>query len=328
MILPWLPFLVLIQLATKLPQDGELNIPESGNGVPDLLDELEFGMTWAMSMQADDGGVYWRLASRYFDQVLPKDVTLPRIIYEKTTRATAQFAGMAAIHSRLLRPYNTARADEVLAAGIKAWDFIQSHESYPPEGIAYRNPSEMPGGGEYSSTTSLPDQFWASAELYRTTGDIRFQDAYTDLRSRIVVDPSASPGSTYMYWAMAMSDHPNIDVVERETARRILMSAADQKLERGAGHPYRVPKHPHIPWSGWHGQSGSVIYAPVFLQAYYLTGNKTYSDAAFTSVDMSLGANPLSQSFITGIGHKPVLDPLDRVSLDDGIEQPVPGMPR
>ena len=88
-------------------------------------------------MQADDGGVYWRLCSREFDQTLPQDVTLPRIIYEKTTRATAQFAGMAAIHSRLIRQYDSVRADQVLAAGEKAWDFIQTHVSYPPEGVAY-----------------------------------------------------------------------------------------------------------------------------------------------------------------------------------------------
>ena len=44
---------------------------------------------------------------------------------------------MAAIHSRLIRQYDSARADQVLAAGEKAWDFIQTHVSYPPEGVAY-----------------------------------------------------------------------------------------------------------------------------------------------------------------------------------------------
>jgi hypothetical protein len=43
------------------PQDNDLNIPESGNGIPDLLDELDFGMNFALSMQDSDGGVYWRL---------------------------------------------------------------------------------------------------------------------------------------------------------------------------------------------------------------------------------------------------------------------------
>jgi hypothetical protein len=124
-----------------------------------------------------------------------------------------------------------------------------------------------------------------------------------------------------------MSDHEDVDVVLQEIARRSLMSEADRKLERAANHPYRVPKHPHIPWSGWHGQSGSVIYAPALLQGYYLTGNTTYLDAAYETLDMSFGANPLSQSFVTGLGHKPVLDPLDRISLDDGVDTPVPGMP-
>lgn len=41
-----------------------------------------------------------------------------------------------------------------------------------------------------------------------------------------------------------MSDHPNVDVVARENARRGIMGSADQKIQRAAGHPYRVPKHP------------------------------------------------------------------------------------
>jgi len=280
-----------------------------------------------MSMQASDGGVYWRLCSRTWDHVLPSDVELPRMIYEKTTRATAMFAGMAAIHSRLIRPYNSARADEVLEAGEKAWEFLQTHESYPPEGTTYTNPTEYPGGGTYADSSSYFNQLWGAAELYRTTGNATYQDAYKELLTLAHLDPSAAPSSTYMWWAMVMSDHDNVDVVLRENARRAIMGAADMKIERAAIHPYRVPKHPYIQWSGWHGQSGSVIYAPALLQAYYLSGNITYSNEAYMSIDMSFGANPMSQCFVTGLGHKPVTDPLDIISRDDGVDIPVPGMP-
>lgn len=278
-------------------------------------------------MQDSDGGVYWRLCSQFFDQVPPQNVTEPRIIYEKTTRATAQFAGMAAIHARLIRPYNTDRADQVLAAGEKAWEFLQTHESYPAEGTFYQNPTEYSGGGTYSKKTSLPDQLWAAAELFRTTGNATYQDGYATLYSQTTIDPTAAPGGTYMWWAMAMSNHSTVDVVQRERARRGIMWAADHKIENAAAHPYRVPKHVFIQYSGWHSQSGSVINAPALLQAFYLTGNSTYANEAYMTLDMSLGANPLSQSFITGIGHKPVLDPLDRISLDDGVDTPIPGMP-
>jgi hypothetical protein len=49
------------ELAPAKFSDNMLNIPESGNGIPDLLDEAEYGLdVWTRSMTAD-GGVSGRL---------------------------------------------------------------------------------------------------------------------------------------------------------------------------------------------------------------------------------------------------------------------------
>jgi len=102
--------------------DGELGLPESGNGIPDILDELRWGMDWAMQMQDSDGGVYWRVSSGHWDLGLPADVSEPRFLYEKTTRATAQFAAMAAVYARLMAPYDQADANA-------AWAMTQSEHA-------------------------------------------------------------------------------------------------------------------------------------------------------------------------------------------------------
>ena len=39
------------------------NLPESGNGVPDLLDEMKWELDWMLKMQDTDGGVYHKLTS-------------------------------------------------------------------------------------------------------------------------------------------------------------------------------------------------------------------------------------------------------------------------
>jgi endoglucanase len=308
--------------------DDELGIPESGNGIPDLLDELGWGMDWALSMQdPSDGGVYWRLCSANWDWGMPSGVSEPRLIYEKTTRATAELAAMGAIYARLIAPYDAQRAMSVLDAGRAAWQFLQSHPSYPPEGQHYQNPAELPGGGTYSVSTSLPDQLWAAAELYRTTGELAFQDAYRDLRARANIDISGAPTSTFAFWAMAMTDHDGRDVLEQEEARRAIMIAADQKLDWAEQHPYRVPKHPSIQYSGWHSVSGSVMVSLALFQAYHLSGEPTYAELAWLTPGMTLGANPLSRSFISGVGARLPQDPLDRISLSDDVDAPVRGMP-
>ncbi len=39
----------------------DFNIPESGNGLPDLLDEVKWELEWLEKMQDDDGGVFLKM---------------------------------------------------------------------------------------------------------------------------------------------------------------------------------------------------------------------------------------------------------------------------
>jgi endoglucanase len=307
--------------------DGELNIPESGNGIPDILDELGFGMDWALSMQdTSDGGVYWRLTSGDWDRGLPAAVTQPRFIYEKTTRATAQFAAMGALYARLIAPYDAARAATVLSAARSAWNYVQTHPAWPAEGTRYTNPDQYPGGGEYAVASSKPALLWAAAELYRTTGETNFQDAYRGLIAKIAIDVTAGSRETFPHWALVMAKYANRDPILAEEARRAILTGADTQRAWAAQNPYRAAKHPNPQYTGWSNFSASVMAALPLLQAHHLTGLPIYRDGAWIAANVILGANPLSRSFITGIGARPPLDPLDLVSLNDAQDPPVRGL--
>jgi hypothetical protein len=306
--------------------DGELGVPESGNGIPDILDELGFGMRWATQMQDTDGGVYWRVSSAQWDMGLPADVSEPRFRYEKTTRATAQFAAMAAVYARLIAPYDAADANAALAAAEHAWQFANTAPVYPPEGTLYQNPAEYPGGGTYAVKSAKPDLLWAAAELYRATGDSGYQDAYRTLLTETAPDLSAAPYSTFAHWAMTRANHPGRDILLVESARRGVMLAADIKLTRAAQDAYRSPKHPAIELTGWGNFSTSPIDALALLQGWHLSGEPVYLDTALQALDIILGANPQSRVYLTGIGAAPVQDPLDRISLNDANAEPLAGL--
>ena len=89
----------------------DTNIPESGNGVPDLVDELKWELDWLLKMQDTDGGVFNRVAGRSFDNGPdpPGSDNQPRFYTAKTTWATATasagFAHAARVYDRFDRHF-------------------------------------------------------------------------------------------------------------------------------------------------------------------------------------------------------------------------------
>ena len=66
------------------------NIHESGNGVPDILDEARFELEWMMKMQASDGGAYHKVSCETFPgYVMPTKETAPLIVTPVSSTATA-----------------------------------------------------------------------------------------------------------------------------------------------------------------------------------------------------------------------------------------------
>src|SRR5450432_2393825 len=83
------------------------NIPESGNDVPDILDEALYNIRWMLSMQdPNDGGVYNKCTNAAFDPMVSPGVTkLPRYVVQKGTAATLDVAAVMAQASRIFKKY-------------------------------------------------------------------------------------------------------------------------------------------------------------------------------------------------------------------------------
>jgi endoglucanase len=83
------------------------NIPESNNGVPDLLDEVIWNLRWMLTMQDPaDGGVYHKLTNPRFDgMVMPDAAKNPRYVVQKNTIATLDFVAVTAQSGRILKAF-------------------------------------------------------------------------------------------------------------------------------------------------------------------------------------------------------------------------------
>ncbi len=313
----------------KFP-DKAWNIPESGNGVPDLLDEARWELDWLMRMQSPDGGVYHKLTSQKWFQGMPQDETNPRYFFERTTHDTASAAAVFASASRLWRPFDTHTSDLYLQRALKAWDFLKLHPRAVPEG-GFHNPSGN-ATGEYRDADDVDNRLWAAAELYRTTGKPEYREYFEAWWTKSPAHPWGwndwQHFSRCAYWAYMRSAWPDGNAAVKEDIRKALIRNAEAVFSLTYANPYRNGARLDVPdWIGWGAFTQSTRYAFVLLQAWTVTKDERFRTAALLNLDAQLGAHPLSLCFITGLGSVSPKDPLHLPSLYDGVTAPVPGLP-
>jgi endoglucanase len=299
-----------------------LNLPESGNGLPDLLNEALWNLEWMATMQdPNDGGVYHKLTNKTFDPfVMPDKATGTRYVVQKTTAAALDFAAVMAVASRVLKPFDAqapGRSARYLAQAESAWRWAQQNPK-----VLYRQPSDIKTG-EYGDK-SVDDEFaWAAAELLISTG----KDAY-----RAPAMASAPAGKAAPDWAevralgwISLVQHRDglPKGADASAARERILATADALAARWQASPYRLSMaNADFVWG-----SNAVLMnqAMVLVQAYRLQPKPAYLNAAQSALDYVLGRNPLGNSYVTGFGAVSTRHPHHRPSEADGIEAPVPG---
>ncbi|MFT7723505.1 MAG: glycoside hydrolase family 9 protein [Roseateles sp.] len=299
-------------------QAQHLDIPESGNALPDLLDEVLWNLEWMLAMQDPaDGGVYHKLTNKGFDgAVMPADATGERYVVQKSTAAALDFAAVMAQASRVFAAFEAQRPGlpaRMRAAAERAWAWAQAH----PQAI-YRQPPDV-HTGDYGDER-LDDEFaWAGAELWVSTGDARYRP---DLARLAIGVPfwGDVKGLAWITLAQHRDRLPPADAA-LASARVLSLSAGLSAAWRASA--YRVGMGAaDYDW----GSSSSVLNRALMLvQGHRLKPDAGTLAAAQALFDHVLGRNPLGRSLVTGFGERPPLHPHHRPSEADGVEAPVPG---
>lgn len=298
-----------------------LNIPESGNGVPDLLDEVYWNLDWMLSMQdPNDGGVYHKLTNKNFDPVImPHEANEPRYVVQKTTGAALNFAAVMAVASRAYADYEhqyPGLSARMRRAAEAAWVWARAN----PDRL-YRQPEDI-STGTYGDR-SLADEFvWAAAELFITTGDDRYY-ADMNLTEAAIGVPSWSNVSG-LPW-ISLSHHlDKLSDDARQLVRTRVDQLAQQLQENTEKSAYRVAMQPKD--FIWGSNAVALNQAMMLLQGYRLTSHPEYLASAQSLLDYTLGRNPVDYSFVTGFGYRTPMHIHHRPSEADGIVEPVPGL--
>ncbi len=314
-------------------KDQDLNIPESGNAVPDLLDEVLWNLRWMLTMQDHDGGVYHKLTTAAFEgMVMPEDGHDQRYVVQKGTAAALDFAAVMAQASRIYKAYDQefpGLADSCLTAATRAWEWAQQHPAvvYDQEAMNQKHKPEVTTGA-YGDKEFKDEFIWAAAELYITTQEQAYYTAVKMLPDQEMPLPSWAQVRLLGYYTLLRHSKALTPVAKKDLPelQKRMISFADQLMEGAAQRAYRTVMGKTEKDYIWGSSAVAANQGIALLQAYKLTNDRKYLQAALSNLDYLLGRNATGYSFVTGYGDKPIMNPHHRPSVADEIAEPVPGL--
>jgi endoglucanase len=304
----------LLEMLPKAIAGDQLIIPESGNGIRDLLDEIRYELDWVATMQDEDGGVFHKLTALNFaDFIMPEEYELDRYIIGKGTSSSLNFAAVMAQASRVFAEIDPDFSSRILISAERAWEWALENDSIP-----FRNPEDV-FTGEYGDDQFDDDFYWAAAELYVSTGKENYLEAIGSNDQAYIHQITNS----WKFFIRNMGFHtllitaPDLDPALREKH----LALSDEILTNMASIPYGIS----IDHFEWGSNSDVLNQAMILCIAHHLSGDQKYLDGAIRNTDYIFGKNATGYSFLTGFGSKQVMHPHHRPSGADAIDEPVPG---
>jgi endoglucanase len=305
-----------------------LDIPESTNSTPDILDEIRWNLDWMLTMQDEDGGVWHKQTSEHFaDFVLPENDKLVNYVIGtgkdpfKSSTATADFAAVMAIAARVYKPFDAAYASNCLAAAEKAWAWLLKNPN-----VTFRNTGDVVTGG-YGDNDARDEFLWAAAELWRTTRQVEYEvlflNSYAQLLPAINLGPPGWPKvASLALWTYLLTDGANKDAAA--AIRQLTLKTAEEIVDRTNKNGYRVSlTTKDYVW----GSNGVVAnYGVQLLVANHIKPDTRYAETALENLHYLLGRNTFSLSWVTQLGENSFRHPHHRPSEADRNSEPWPGL--
>jgi endoglucanase len=299
----------------------DLDIPESGDAIPDLLDEALWNLEWMLTMQdPNDGGVYHKLTNKEFDgMVMPHEATAARYVVQKSTAAALDFAAVMATASRVFIAYETQRpglSARMRSAAESAWRWALAHPD-----VVYVQPADIRTGG-YNDGQLADELAWAAAELYITTGEDSYYAAMRATNTDNIV-PSWSQVSGLAWLSLAHHRDALTGAADQTLIRARVVGLANTLRDSWQASAYRVGMDAED--FVWGSNAVALNKAIVLLAAYRLEKERGHLDAAQAMFDYVLGRNATDVAQVTGFGSRSTLHPHHRPSIADTVVAPVPG---
>lgn len=280
----------------------DFGIPESGNGLPDLLDEVKYQYDWLVKMQDSDGGVFIKMGNlrdrrgddrRYYG---PKDTGA-------TITSCMNFAHGSRVFGRF-KPWK-AFAESLKQRALRAWDYYRTHPR------TYNLDAGEISAGIANRSAEEQDQLEAVAaiHLFALTGKKEFHDAVLAKAAalRQLKEPIWSPYGSGI--GEALTDYLSLPNADKKLSSRIRAQlAASARSARFAPQPeadlYRAWMNPEAYHWGSNTVRASFGFASLLATDFGGLDSASQSRLKQRARDMLHsfhGVNPLSATLLTNM---------------------------
>ena len=311
--------------------DGQQHIPESGNGIPDIIDEAAWGVEVWRRAQLPNGGVgCWLEATSHPKEDNPSKDKQRYYAALPTRHSTIQYSAHASL---LARAYLKCGAEDKAKLFQESAEKAFKYAINPENQVKYSWKHNLGGGktAEYSyvEPPDIPVEmiFKAALNLYELTNDKYYKKFLTRQNFESILSQLNYPLNPFFLTEILSSGKDFFGFAERY--KGAVMREADKWREYQKALAYRnlnfPSNHPFFKTLSW-GNAIPFKKGRLFLMAFRISGRYTYRDAALLLNDWLHGCNPMGRSLTTGTGKNCPIRILSLPSYTDGILPPLPGI--
>ncbi|MDD3885387.1 MAG: glycoside hydrolase family 9 protein [Victivallaceae bacterium] len=312
--------------------DGQLDIPESGNGIPDIIDEAAWGVDVWRRLQSPDGGIgCWIEAVSHPGVMEPALDPLRYYLAMPTRKSSLEYCVSAAMLARAYRKCGADKQGELFfESARRAWKY--AHEA---KAQVRKFASDKYGTITYTEPDGLPAQleFKAALNLFLYSGDPEYDNVLTMKMLKAALEYSRLDMQPFLLAELA-EEQPRMFEFSSQF-RKMVRGEAAKLLASQSELNYRTLNFKldsmYFTYLGF-GRGIPVNRGAFLLLAWYIDKDDRCRDGAFLADDWMGGANPMGRTFTTGLGYVYPVRPLSHPCIylssraDDPIADPIPGL--
>ena len=306
-------YVILMMLAyIERPEvwTDDYNIPESWNGVPDILDEAKWGLEHLLRMQGDDGGVLSVVGASHAS---PPSAAKGQTLYgPPSTSATLNSAAAFALASGVYLSIGMDEFSGLLAERAEmAWDWAEIY----PDSLFRNNDHNYGSGGlaagqqEVSDFGRLMGKLRAACFLFGLTGNEEYHRFFyenyerTNLLSGNDANPFSGDHQDFLlyYTTLEGAIHSVADGIRRAYINAMLNGSENWPALTGKKDPYMA----HINRYSWGSNSTKSVQGNMYINLHQYNLNVLDSTeltgAAAGYINYIHGVNPLNFNYLSNM---------------------------